>query len=151
LQDNDDEVPLPTSCPICEEPIPHFDNHLRGLFKKYDYIINTVGELSRQGLMQQMMICEYIKGTTNAIEARAVAESHGWLCDIDFTVLPDRIVRPEIKNKLDQLVTDGLASNNIIQNRLDKDVKALYPNGNGLKMLNERAAPERIRNSAKPG
>ena len=101
--------------------------------------------------MQQMTICNYVKGSANAIEARAFAESHGWPIEIDFTKLPDRIVRTEMKNKLDQLVADGLVSDNPIQNQFNKDLKALYPNGNGLKMLNEKTTPERIRNNAKPG
>jgi hypothetical protein len=152
-QDNDDEVTIPAMCPAfeCRDKIPAVDDSLRNLFRQYGEIIKAKGADSGHCARQEMSICLYIKGALKALEARAHAKKQGWPTDIDFSALPDRIMK--FKEDLHRLVfTEGLKSDNLAMAQFKSDVDLQYPNGRGLqKLSNSPITPGGIVDNARPG
>ena len=96
-------------------------------------------------------ICFIIRQDIKTHNARTFALTNGWPTDIDFCALPERVMK--MKDALHHLVfTEGLTSDNPVQQQFNKDIGLEYPDGKGLeKFSRQTLAPGRFMDHAQPG
>jgi hypothetical protein len=126
---------------------------LRNLFRRYQEAAESDRDDSTACHRVEVEICLYIKGCIKLHKARQEADINGWLVDIDFRALLNRVV--VMKDDLQRLIfTEGILSDNRAQQQFNEDIQVVYNVGldRGLKLFSKAtSAPRQILLNSYPG
>jgi hypothetical protein len=104
--------------PTCEDKIPQSpDPFLSSLLKQYQdsAVVSKQGKKTEGRVHLLGRICSAItEYWEDGRDMSTTASEHGWPLEIDFENIPYRLMQPEFKNRIDEIITNLFALNNSV-------------------------------------